>query len=278
MSAGDSGVDTIDEVLDALDGVIARAMQRASRVGFFAAIYRKVTAKIAEGIASGFFDDGERMERFDVTFAQRYLAALHGHQTGTATTRSWELALDATDNRRPIILQHLLAGINAHINLDLGISAATTAPGQALPGLRRDFDRINEILASMIANVERDLGELSPWIGLLGRIGGHHDDAVIRFSLGAARTEAWRFATELAPLAADDWAAPIAARDVRVARLANTVLHPGWLSAPLLLIRLRETNDVRRTIEVLNRMPAPDLQVVEERVVTGRFEPRRPRP
>jgi hypothetical protein len=266
MSRDEAVVDTIDEVLDRLENVIDLALRRGSRVGYFASIYRKVTAQIAEGVSTGMFDDGERMERFDVAFARRYLAALDAHGAGDEVTRSWALALDATSSRRPIILQHLLVAINAHVNLDLGIATAMTAPGRELADLRQDFDRVNEILASMIANVERDLGELSPWIGLLGRLGGRHDDAIIRFSLATARTEAWRFAVELAPLAPEHWAGPIKARDVRVARLADAVLHPGLLSAALLLIRARETNDVRRAIEVLNRVPAPDLDQVEARV------------
>jgi hypothetical protein len=140
MPTSDSGIDTIDEVLEALDTIIARALDEGSRVGYFAAVYRKVTAKIAEGIATG-FDDGERMQRLDVTFADRYFSALSRYQSGGMATRSWDLALQATAASRPIILQHLLVGINAHINLDLRIAAAEAAPGQALPGLRRDFDR-----------------------------------------------------------------------------------------------------------------------------------------
>jgi hypothetical protein len=88
------------------------------------------------------------------------------------------------------MLQRLLVGINAHINLDLGIAAAETAPGQALAGLRRDFDRINEIIASLITRVEHDIAGVSPWIGLLDRIGGRHDDVIVRFSIEVARTEA----------------------------------------------------------------------------------------
>ena len=267
MSETDAKVDTIEGVLEALDTVIAQALERGSRVGYFAAIYRKVTARIAEGIAAGFFDDGERMERFDVTFANRYLAALDSDEHGDMPlTRSWELALRAATAARPLILQHLLVAINAHVNLDLGIAAAVTAPGGTIFELRRDFDRINEILASMIADVEHDLAEVSPWIGLLDRIGGRHDEEVIRFSIEVARTEAWRFAVELAPLVRDQWAGPIRARDVRVAHVAQAVLKPGWLTAGLLVIRARESNDVRHNIEVLNRVQAPDLRSVEARV------------
>lgn len=261
MPTSDGGIDTVEEVLEALDTIIARALDEGSRVGYFAAVYRTVTAKIAEGIARGFFDDGERMQRLDVTFADRYLSALSRYQTGGTATKSWELALQATAASRPIMLQHLLAGINAHINLDLGIAAAETAPGQALPGLRRDFDRINEIIASLITRVEHDIAEVSPWIGLLDRIGGRHDEVIVRFSIEVART-----AVELAPLARDDWAGPIGARDARVAHLARRVLKPGWLSAVLLVIRARESNDVRRNIEALSRVTGPDLRLVEARV------------
>ncbi len=67
---------TIDEVLAELDQIILRARNERSRLGFFATLYRNVTIKVKEGIAAGLFEDGARMEKFDVTFANRYLAAL----------------------------------------------------------------------------------------------------------------------------------------------------------------------------------------------------------
>jgi F420-0:gamma-glutamyl ligase-like protein len=71
--------------------------------------------------------------------------------------------------------------------------------------VRRDFDRINEILASLMTAITHDIAEVSPWIGLLNRIGGRHDDEIVRFSIEVARSEAWRFAAELAPIARDHW-------------------------------------------------------------------------
>ena len=260
-------VHDVDDVLAALDGVVARALEARSRLGYFAALYRKVTAKVKEGIAAGFFDDGERMERFDVTFATRYLSALERFQAGASPTRAWELAFRATADARPVILQHLLLGVNAHINLDLGIAAAETAPGPALPGLRRDFDRVNEILALLIGQVQQEIDAVSPCIGLLDWFGGRHDEELIRFSIVVARTEAWRFATELAPLDRDAWGGAVGARDARVARLARLVLSPGLpLSAGLAVVSAAETSDVRRVIEVLRGVQEPDLSTVEAAV------------
>lgn len=257
---------TIDEVLAGLDGIVERALRDGDRLGYFAVLYRKVTAKVKEGVAGDFFDNAERMTRLGILFANRYLDAEHAYSHGAALTRSWQVAFDAGGRWRPLLLQHLLVGINAHINLDLGIAAARCSPGALLPSLRGDYERVNEILASMIAEIQANLGSVSPWLGLLDRIGGRGDDEVVRFSIVRARACAWQFATRLAPLPDDEWAAPIAEQDRFVARLAGTVLLPGPLSAGLLLIRARESNDVRRNIEALAAVPAPSLASVESAV------------
>ena len=77
MPGTERSLDTITDVLETLDAIIADTMEEGGRVGYFAAIYRKMTAKVAEGMSEArFFDDGERMERLDVVFADRYLAGV----------------------------------------------------------------------------------------------------------------------------------------------------------------------------------------------------------
>lgn len=263
----DDPAPAVDDVLHALDAVIRRCRDGANPAGYFAVMYHQVTAKVKEGIASGFFDDGPRMERLDAGFAARYLAALEAFEAGGRPTWSWEVTFRAARSARPIVLQHLLVAVNAHINLDLGIATAATAPGAALPSLRRDFDRINEILALVLEHVQRAIAGISPWIGLLDRIGGCHDDEVIRFSVEAARAGAWRFATELAPLDPDASGGPVRSRDARVARVAGTVLEPGWPLAPgLVVIHAAESGDVRRNLDALAAAGAPALSTVKARV------------
>jgi hypothetical protein len=259
-------IGSLSEFLEALEGIVERAVQEEDRLGYFAALYRKVTSKAAEGIRDGFFDDGPRMERLAVGFANRYLTAMERFRAGEPATRSWQVSFEAARTWRPLIVQHLLLGVNAHINLDLGISAAETAPGDTLPALRRDFDRVNELLSMLIHQVLVDVAEVSPAIGLLDRIGGRRDEEVIRFSVEAARTGAWRFATELSALPRDSWGGPISARDARVGRVGRIVLDPGLLTFGLLFIRAAESSDVPRVIDVLNSIPAPDLAEVDRRV------------
>ena len=102
---------TIDEVIVILDTIISTSEKNQDPLGYFAVLYRKVTLKVKEGIAEGFFDDNPRMERFDVVFANRYIEAYMAYQNKEAITHSWERAFALSKKYWPIVLQHLLIGL-----------------------------------------------------------------------------------------------------------------------------------------------------------------------
>ena len=56
----------IDEVIAQLTDIIDISRQEPGRLGYFAALYRKVTINVKQGILNGRFEDGARMERLDV--------------------------------------------------------------------------------------------------------------------------------------------------------------------------------------------------------------------
>lgn len=250
---------TIDEVLDRLNGIIDRTAATGSRLGYFAALYRGVTTQVKAGIVAGRFQDGPRMERLDVRFANRYLRAYDQFQRGEIPSRCWQIAFATAATRRPLILQHLLLGMNAHINLDLGVAAAETVPGSGIESLRADFDRINDILAALVPQTVREIGALSPWIGLLNHVDPKAERAVINFSMVKARDQAWELATRLAPTQPDSWPPVLAAVDGMASLIGQLIAHPLGLilNTGLRLIRLRETSDVARVIQHLARIGQP---------------------
>lgn len=136
-------VHTIQEVIDQLDLIIDWAEDKASPMAYFPCLYRRVTIAVANGIKQGFFDDGPRMEKLDVIFANRYFEAFDQYLQGEVTTESWKFTFRAAEEYSPLVIQHLLLGINAHINLDLGIAAGQTLEGDAIMDLVEDFNRIN---------------------------------------------------------------------------------------------------------------------------------------
>jgi hypothetical protein len=248
-----SGANNIDEVIAELDRIMATAIAEHSRIGFFVALYRQVTLRVRKGIADGWFDDGPRMNRLDTVFANRYLDALAAWDSGGTPSKCWRVALNATRRSDLIILQHLLLGINAHINLDLGVAAAQVSPGAELPSLHADFQRINQILAALTEEVKGVVAQFSPLLHLVDGFGGSLDDAIVNFSVSAARDDAWLHAQVLAALPPPLQGPTIFVIDTKTALLARLVADPGRiLTAVLDTVNLEESEDIPAIIEALN--------------------------
>ena len=244
---------SIDDAIAQMTSIIAESRQQATRLGFFCALYRRVTMRVAEGITNGRFEDGARMAAFDVLFANRYLEAYAQYQAGDPCTQSWQVAFDTCRESGYLILQHLLLGMNAHINLDLGIAAAQVAPGEALAGLEHDFNEINVLLAELVADVQRQIATVSPWLGFLDLVGGRSDEAVINFSMEHARRSAWDYATKLSVLSAGEQAETIGRRDKAVADFASFILRPSLtVNTAIFLIWLRELREAPTILDILS--------------------------
>jgi hypothetical protein len=232
---------TFDETIDAVGAVVDDCVARGDRVGYFAAMYVAVTSTTRQRAEAGRFQDATRMARFVSRFASRYLGALQAWRAGAPCSQSWLVAFRATQQWRPIILQHLLLGMNAHINLDLGVTVCELGDGQPIEAARADFEAMNDVLGQLVDSCQGALDSVSPWLGLADRVGGGGDETLVRFSLRAARRQAWSVATRLSGLAGAERADAIVDVDAAAARVASAVEHPGLpASAVLLAVRARE--------------------------------------
>src|SRR5690606_19486988 len=92
--------------------------------------------------------DGKRMELLDVVFANRYIDAYKQHIQGKKPTNAWLKTFEYAQQNNLTIVQHLLLGMNAHINLDLGIAAAEISSAATISQLHNDFIKINMVLAT----------------------------------------------------------------------------------------------------------------------------------
>lgn len=243
---------TIDEVISYLEQIIAENTERKSKLAFFAVLYKQVTEQVKEAIEKKEFEDNPRMEKLDVVFANRYLEAYSQYQDGKKPSECWEVAFEAANWFWPIILQQLLLGINAHINLDLGIAAAEVAPGEEIHSLKNDFDKINEILKSMVEGVQSRINKVSPIIGLLDKVAGKFDERLVDFSILIARDGAWNFAKEYALAKPDEHPQLIEKRDASIAWLGRDIRKPGFpVNLIAGFIRLFEWAPVTKVINVL---------------------------
>ena len=247
-------VHDIQGVLAALRRVVDDCARAGDRNGLFAAVYRQVTAAVADRLGRGFFDDDVRLSRFDAVFAGRYLAALAAWRDGRDPGRSWRLAFRAAEDAGPVLVQHVLLGVNAHINLDLAVAAAQTCPGEEIDGLKGDFDRVNEVLVDVLCRLQGALNELSPLLGGLDVVLGRFDEEILGFQVQRARAESWDAAVLLA-------GQPPAARQVTIrmldryaSGLGRIVLAPPFpVPAALQVIRFAERTPMSEAIGRLDR-------------------------
>lgn len=217
---------SIAEVVTALNEIIDRCLEDNSRLGYFPALYRKVTVRIGEGIDSGEFENGEQMSQLDVVFANRYIDAFHRYRLGMPTTRSWQHAFEMAERPEPLLIQHLLLGMNAHINLDLGIAAAELCRGRELRPLKPDFFLVNEILSSLLDQVQEDINSESAAFKWVDWLAGPLDEAIGKLSIKQARRAAWRKAEKLHNALPDEAAALIDEIDLEVTAIARLLCSP----------------------------------------------------
>ncbi len=206
---------TVDELRS-----IALAAGDAS--GHFPAMYARVTERVQLAAASGRFDDPARMERFAAAFAAWYVRSRTGHG---AVPACWRAAFDVAGDSHLMIVQHLLLGINAHVNHDLPQVVVELAPERGdLSALRADYEAVNDILAETLPDVLRSLGTVSRWVNVAAARGG---ERLFDFSLGVARRQAWNAAERLHRLPPAERPADVAELDRLVAVLAYLVARPG---------------------------------------------------
>jgi hypothetical protein len=242
---------TIDDVLESLEAMVDEAIRGGSTIGYFAGLYERVTRAIGRAIVAKSFDDNVRMDLLDRTFAARFLDAWRLHAQGERPTKSWKLAFDALADTRTLVVQHLLLAINAHINLDLGVAAATVAPGASIDSLKGDFDAINAILARLVGAVQLALDEVSPRLKAVSAVQAV-ENRIFDFALDVARDGAWDFAKKLAGLPADQWTGVIAARDEDVVLVGRAILDHGPIVGPIVRwVRAAEANDVALNIQIV---------------------------
>lgn len=245
---------TIDEVLAELDRIIDSTVVENNFLGIFAYVYRRTTAQIKQAIHEKQFEDNARMELMDVAFANLYLIAYQKYANNQSCSASWKTAFSAKYDKITII-QHMMLGMNAHINLDLGIAAATFAPGINIPTLKNDFMKVNQILNDLTNEMQDRIAKVSRLMVILDWMGKNTDELIVNFSLVKAREQAWNLACSLADLKEAERNAVIDVADQTIADLGAVLKSPPGklLKMALKLVAYFEEKNVKTIINNLKK-------------------------
>lgn len=256
-------ITTFDDVLHELDRIIAWSLQNRSRIGFFAAIYKNVTARIKKAAEQGEFQDKTRIELLDVTFAGRYFAAVDAFRNSTAGNNAagyttggsdaWSYALAQSKRRFTIVLQQLLLSMNPHINIDLAMATAGISTPENMLFIYTDFLKVNEILASAMLQIEKEVFTVSPILSLISKLGMKPENSFFNFSLDVARCEAWSLACQLVIAGEPQKTQLFQTANQSAIALGKKIVAPGFLgSLAIFFIGIFEFKSIRRITEVLS--------------------------
>ncbi|MEL6537420.1 MAG: DUF5995 family protein [Bacteroidota bacterium] len=222
-------------------------------LGYFAALYAKVSREIEEYLDQGKFQNPELFTKMDLLFVTRYLQAMDAYLHGKETTLVWKVAIRGAEKARPTVLQHLLAALNAHVNLDLPAASAQAAPGALIDDFEQDFMTVNAILYSMMERVQTDLGEVFKPLKHWNRWVGNMDDKVLKVGLYGARSLAWKQAEQFAHSNAKDFARLLNHLDIRFEEIGRAIIRPKrwWVRLGMRWVRSGEVGTVADRIGFL---------------------------
>ena len=217
---------TIAEVI-ALMQAIDDLLPDSDGLKWFNKLYLLVTEQVDQNPPSGTWQDPEWLLHLDVVFAGLYFSAIRLYLAGATTPEAWVVLFESRFNPGIEPIQFALAGMNAHINRDLGVALNQTNadlnrdPAPDGPE-HADYLAINTLLDGVMPQAMAmlsagPLGEAAEDSGKVGRL-------LSSFDMVAARNAAWDFAGVLCDLEGVAHDAALAAQDASTGALGRTLL------------------------------------------------------
>ena len=129
--------------------------------GVFATAYLHITQSIGAALEQDTFQNNLWSREYLVCFANLYREAILNYELGNTgqVPKSWKIAFNLTKNDEGYIIQHLLLGINAHINHDLTLALHKVSIDPNREEKYQDHTDINIILEKATDGLKQSVAE-----------------------------------------------------------------------------------------------------------------------
>ena len=222
--------ESLQDVIEGLRQIESALRGASDRRAIFATAYLNMTEEIAARVGDSRFQDPAWVARYALAFANLYRRALLSYESGDlpAVPKAWRASFEASQQRRVLLLQDLLLGINAHINRDLAFALDEAGIDPERDKRRADHTAVNDAVRQATDPVQDAItSRYAPALRLLERALGPLDEEITNFSIDKARFTAWISAVALAN--ARDQAEredASAAIEDRASVMAKLIMHP----------------------------------------------------
>jgi hypothetical protein len=191
---------SLKELIEHMEELESQLVAASDPQRYFHSTYLRTTRAVGQAKTTGGFVDPEWVERWDVVFADLYLAAVAQYRLDGTAPGPWQTAFDRVAGAPVQPLTAVLLGMNAHINYDLPQALlAVITPEQfddAEVLARRELDHraIDAVLASRVSAEDQELAkwEAPGSRSLLDRLLKPLNTAGTKRFLRESRGKVWR--------------------------------------------------------------------------------------
>ena len=188
-------------------GVVERMRMQAQqwesagdRRAIFLYCYAMMTENMLEAIDATRFQDGPWVSQLLHRFADYYFDALVCYDCGDEKVpEAWRQVHEASLHQSLHVLQHLLLGVNAHINYDLVLTLYEvlhpewhSLSEEGRRKRRSDHRMVNQVIAETIDRVQDEVVErYDPIMDIIDRLLGRLDERFLSTLISSWREEVW---------------------------------------------------------------------------------------
>jgi hypothetical protein len=213
------------------------------RRAIFVGAYLTITSALDEAIQAGEFKDGPWVRNYLLHFARLYIEALRAFERGELehVPSAWRVAFELSARGEGMVIQHLLLGVNAHINHDLALALWRAGIDPDRPMRYDDHTGVNEVLKRAVNALQDHVERVySPALRFLDEVFGQWDEEFSCLMVDKARETAWNHCLDLVECGCEEDQAVVLRRiDDHAGAFARLIAEPH--SSPLNLILAMRT-------------------------------------
>lgn len=219
-------------VTEQMQALVAHWEKNGDHRCIFLDCYRRMTDNMLASLEAERFHDEEWVNRLLHRFAEYYFEALDAYEGEKSHSPAvWQLTHDVAAQEETSVLQHLLLGVNAHINYDLALALRDllspewdSLSPEARQQRYEDHLLVNQIIAETIDTVQDEVVERhDPDLDLIDKLFGPVDEWAIAQVIARWRDDVWETACRLLEVEAEaeqeQIRAHLEARSLRRARI-----------------------------------------------------------
>lgn len=197
---------SVPEVINHFDWLESYFFDHNDLRGVFTTAYLHITRSLNEALKANDFLNNSWSHSYLIRFVNLYRIALLNYEISdfSRVPKSWRKSFELADKKEGLIIQHLLLGINAHINHDLAIALYDVKIDPDRDQKYSDHIQINLILEKATIGLKEIVAKkYAPILERLDRGFGSIDDEITAFSIPKAREHAWSFSIALTAARSD---------------------------------------------------------------------------